>query len=281
MSTLSEPSRAPVRALAGSLVPSAALKRVGLPAADDAGRSGLKADAALTLGAGFALLLLIGGGIVWAGGLDWRFLPPALLVYGVIAAFAHAGLDHHPHARFGAPNVVTTLRAVATALFAGLVLDADQIVGAPREAWAWTFAGIALVALLLDGVDGYLARRLNLQSDFGARYDMEVDALLILLLSVLAFALGKAGAFVLAIGLMRYAFLAAQYVLPWLSADLPHSMRRKAVCVLQAAVLGAIITPVVEPPLSNVAALVTVSFLAWSFAVDILWLRRNRTAPPA
>ncbi len=278
MSTLSEPSSAPVRALGGSFVPSAALKRAGAgdSAAPVPGR--LAASAVLTLGAGFVLLVAFGAGIVAISDFGWRFLPPALLVYGAIAGFAYAGLGHHPHARFGAPNVVTTLRAVATALFAGLVLDAGQIAGGPREIWAWTFAGIALAALLLDGVDGYLARRLKLQSSFGARYDMEVDALLILLLSILAFALGKAGVFVLAIGLMRYAFLAGQFVWPWLAGELPPSMRRKAVCVLQAAVLGAIITPVVEPPLSSVAALVTVAFLAWSFAVDILWLRRNRPA---
>jgi phosphatidylglycerophosphate synthase len=278
MSTLSEPSSAPVRALAGSLVPSAALRRAGTGGPPAAVPGRLAAGAALTLATGFVLLVALGVGIVSVSDFGWRFLPPALVVYGTIAAFAYAGLDHHPHERFGAPNVVTTLRAVATALFAGLVLDAGQIAGGPREIWAWTFAAIALAALLLDGVDGYLARRLNLQSSFGARYDMEVDALLILLLSILAFSLGKAGAFVLAIGLMRYAFLSAQFAWPWLAGELPPSMRRKAVCVLQAAVLGAIITPVVEPPFSNVAALLTVTVLAWSFIVDILWLFRNRTA---
>jgi multidrug efflux pump subunit AcrA (membrane-fusion protein) len=39
---------------------------------------------------------------------------------------------------------------------------------------------------MLDGVDGWLARRHEIASRFGARFDMEVDALLILALSVLA-----------------------------------------------------------------------------------------------
>lgn len=236
----------------------------------------LAADAARVFAAGLALLLGLGALLTVLADLGWSFVPAALLVYGVIAAIAMTGLSHHPHDRFGAPNVVTTMRAVLTALFAGLVLDAGQIVGDLREGWAWLFAGIALAALLLDGIDGYLARRTGLSSAFGARFDMEVDALLIFLLSALAFALGKAGLFVLAIGLMRYAFLAAQSVFPWLGAELPASFRRKAVCVMQAAVLGAIVTPLVQPPVSTLAALVTVLFLAWSFAVDIVWLARHR-----
>lgn len=239
-------------------------------------RRSLRADAALVFAAGLALLLALSALLTATGGLNWSFVPAAILVYGVIAGVAMAGLAHHPHDRFGAPNVITTVRAVTTALFAGLVLDAGQITGELREGWAWLFATLALSALLLDGIDGFLARRSGLSSAFGARFDMEVDALLILLLSALAFALDKAGAFVLAIGLMRYAFLAAQLAFPWLGAELPASFRRKAVCVMQAAVLGAIVTPVVQPPVSNIAAGVTVLFLAWSFAVDTLWLHRHR-----
>ena len=62
---------------------------------------------------------------------------------------------------------------------------------------------------LLDGVDGWLARRHRIASAFGARFDMEIDALLILALSVLAWRHEKAGAWVVASGLLRYAFVAA------------------------------------------------------------------------
>ena len=39
------------------------------------------------------------------------------------------------------------------------------------------------MALLLDAVDGGVARRTGTVSGFGARFDMEVDAFLILVLS--------------------------------------------------------------------------------------------------
>ena len=41
-------------------------------------------------------------------------------------------------------------------------------------------------ALALDGVDGQVARRTGTASELGARFDMEVDAFLILVLSVAA-----------------------------------------------------------------------------------------------
>ena len=79
------------------------------------------------------------------------------------------------------------------------------------------------VALALDGVDGKVARRTGTSSALGARFDMEVDAFLILVLS--AASPLSLGPWVLAIGAMRYAFVAAAEVLAWLRAALPPSYR--------------------------------------------------------
>ena len=49
--------------------------------------------------------------------------------------------------------------------------------------------------------------RSNEASSFGARFDMETDALLILVLAALVWQHGKAGPWILAAGLMRYAFV--------------------------------------------------------------------------
>ena len=71
--------------------------------------------------------------------------------------------------------------------------------------------GYGDVALVLDWVDGQVARRTGTVTAFGARFDMEVDAFLILVLSV--YVAGSFGPWVLAIGLARYALLAAERVL--------------------------------------------------------------------
>jgi phosphatidylglycerophosphate synthase len=113
-------------------------------------------------------------------------------------------------------------------------------------------------------------------SDFGARFDMETDAALMLVLCALAWQLDKAGAWILAIGLMRYAFVAAAWRWRWLRLALPQSIRRKTVCVVQIVALFVVIAPVTPYPASAAVGAAALALLAWSFAVDVLWLARRR-----
>jgi len=133
---------------------------------------------------------------------------------------------------------------------------------------------------VLDGADGWLARRSGVSSTFGARFDMETDALLIMVLALIAWRWDRAGLWVLACGLTRYVFVAAGWVWRWLEAPLPASLRRKTVCVVQIVTLAVIVSPVIPHWLSVSAAAVTLVLLAWSFLVDVAWLAR-RTAAPA
>jgi len=196
----------------------------------------------------------------------------AVAVFGIAAAVAGVGLvRRYPHPDVGLCNIVTLLRlALATTLAAPLLAS-------PDESWtAWPVFAVALTAFALDGVDGRLARRSGRSSDFGARFDIEVDALFAALLALLALQSGKAGVWVLALGFMRYAFVAAGAAAPWLRAEMPERWRRKAVCVAQIGVLVALLAPVVTPPLSQSIAAVATALLVWSFAVDVAWLRRER-----
>ena len=133
--------------------------------------------------------------------------------------------------------------------------------------------GLAAVALVLDFVDGRVARRTGTASRHGARFDLEVDAFLILVLSVrVAVDLGP---WVLAIGLMRYLYVAASWGLPWLRGDLPPSRARKVVAAVQGVVLvvaAARLLPHAEIPVGLALAALT-----WSFGRDVGWLHRHRT----
>lgn len=178
--------------------------------------------------------------------------------------------SHEPYVAFGAANTVTLARMAMAALLAGLLGEGAT------PAIAGTVLAIGIPALALDGVDGWLARRSRMASDFGARFDMETDAALLLILCALAWQLDKAGAWILAGGLMRYAFVAAAFALPWLRRALPPSMRRKTVCVVQIIALFVVIAPFVPHAASVPVAAASLALLAWSFAVDILWLARRR-----
>jgi phosphatidylglycerophosphate synthase len=221
-----------------------------------------------------SIVLLAGVGLAAAA----RTGLPVGSLYAVKAPLAFAVMmllslgylqQHHPFARFGSANQITTIRALLAALVVCLI-------GEPRApAIAASAATASVVAGLLDGVDGWLARRHRIASDFGARFDMEIDALLILALSLLAWRFGKAGAWVVASGALRYAFVAAGLRWTWLQAPLPPSRRRQAICVLQIAALTLAIVPAVAPQASAALAAAALVALLWSFLVDTIWLWRH------
>ncbi|MGE0447800.1 MAG: CDP-alcohol phosphatidyltransferase family protein [Vicinamibacterales bacterium] len=163
---------------------------------------------------------------------------------------------------------MTAVRAALVVLLAALLFVADV-----SRALAWAAVVAASVAAVLDGVDGWLARRTGQTTAFGARFDMETDALLILVLSILVWQWGKAGAWVMAIGLMRYLFVAAGWVTPWMRGHLSPTRRGKTVAVWQMVTLIVCIGPIVPVWLSTAGAAFSLALLAWSFAIDVgrLW----------
>jgi len=189
------------------------------------------------------------------------------------AAVVWVAGTQHPYLRFGPANGVTTIRAMLAALAAGLV-------GHPASPGVlWSVIGVAGLMAALDGLDGWLARSTRMASAYGARFDMETDAAFILVLSTLVWQYGKAGVWVLLCGLMRYAFVAAGWLLPWLAGPLGATRRGRAVAVGQLLGLSVALAPIVPAPASAVAAAMTLAALAWSFAIDVVWLSRQYRTP--
>ncbi len=206
--------------------------------------------------------------------LGWDFVAAAVLSLTIIFGFVVYLLPDYPHRRFGYANTVTAFRASLVSLTGATVLCFEGLHQA--DSVLWILVGVVAFALALDGIDGYLARRYRQESELGARFDMEVDAFLILILSVAAAVLGKAGAWVLLIGLMRYAFVVASWLVPRLGAELPASMCRKFVCVVQVATLCLILVPAVSVPVSGYMAGLSLGLLTLSFAIDIVFLLRRQ-----
>ena len=192
----------------------------------------------------------------------------ALALYAVAGGLVLLGLPYHaPHRRFGIANAVTATRGAAAALLLGVWAETLQgLVLAPQRRWA--LVAVAVAALASDGIDGWLARRRGLASDFGARFDMETDAVLVLALCLLVWASGQAGGFVLLSGALRYLFVAAGWAVPGLRATLPPSRRRKTICVVQTALLVAALLPLVPPSAGQALCALGLVLLIYSFAVD-------------
>lgn len=215
------------------------------------------------------------GGVVLAAGSYVLFSPDihilsvalGLLWYSVFVLWARTRLvQDYPHSVLGLCNIVTLGRLV----IAG-ILSVALLAGVPPS---WATCVLAVFALSLDGLDGWLARRDGLCSDFGARLDMEVDAAFALVLAVFAALNGAAGLYVILLGVPYYLFGAAKAVLPWLDRPLEQKFSRKTVCVAQIATLIALQVPfLADGGLDLVVVAVTMALL-WSFGRDILWLWR-------
>jgi phosphatidylglycerophosphate synthase len=164
---------------------------------------------------------------------------------------------------------VTLARAILVGGVTALVADSL----AQRPTPVAVFVAMAAVALALDAVDGYVARRTGTTSDLGARFDMEVDAFLIFVLTV--YAVRPIGAWVLAIGGMRYAFVVAGWVQPWMRERLPARQWRKVVAATQGIVLTVAVADVLPHALSVVAVAAALAMLVESFGRDVTWLWRH------
>ncbi|CAD7038941.1 CDP-alcohol phosphatidyltransferase family protein [Pseudorhizobium endolithicum] len=199
-----------------------------------------------------------------------------LMIFSVIGFLALRYLHLYPHGAFGPANATTTFRAALAAGIGGIVAAALPSSQAPLSSTLWIVTGVAAVFLGLDGVDGHLARKSGTVSRYGARFDMEVDAFLILLLSALAALAGKAGPWVLMIGLMRYAFVLAQWLIPRMRGDLRDSWRRKLICVLQGAALAVALMPIVPHALSAPLLGLALALLFYSFTADVTYLLNDR-----
>lgn len=211
--------------------------------------------------------------------LSWRGFVAALGCYAVVTAVVIAGLSRHaPHHHFGVANSVTLTRAALTALLWGVIAELAFGNALSLDPQAlWLLALVATAALLSDGVDGWAARRSGMASDFGAHFDMEVDTLFLLALSLLVPATGKVGLWVIASGVLRYGFVLAGTVWPHLTAPLLPRFRRKAICVVQMTVLVVALAPIVPAAAAQILCLGGLALLGYSFATDFVWLVSQRT----
>jgi phosphatidylglycerophosphate synthase len=211
---------------------------------------------------------LVGWQLSWLSASTATF---CFLVLGTLVA-------RHCRARtFRVADVVTLVRGLGVCFLAGLALQA--LAGGLTKRALLTMIIIGTMCLLLDGVDGWVARARSEASAFGARFDVETDAAMLAVLSVTVAALGIAGWWVLAIGAMRYGYVATSLFVPALRTPLPYRYSGKVIAVIQAVALLAALSvglTHVEPWMSTTFLLAALAALCWSFGSSVIWqLRRS------
>jgi phosphatidylglycerophosphate synthase len=212
------------------------------------------------------LLLRVLDGMVGLTALGWV---TGVTCAGVVNVALARGLSRSGTVRLGPANRVTLARATLVCAVAALTVHSYV-----RPAWAAPVVAVSTVALALDGVDGWVARRTGTASALGALFDQEVDAFLILILSVLV--APSAGVWVLAMGAARYAFLVAGWLVPWFTAQLPRRYWRKVVAAMQGIALTGAAAHVLPSAVTAAALVLALALLTESFGRDVWWLWRRR-----
>jgi phosphatidylglycerophosphate synthase len=182
------------------------------------------------------------------------------------------GLRRSGAGALGPADRVTLTRATLVGGVAALTAASFE-----RPAPVMVLVVLAIVALALDAVDGMVARGTGTASALGARFDMEVDSFLVLVLSV--YVVRPVGAWVLVIGAMRYAYVLASWALPWMRGTLPPRYWRKVVAATQGVVLVSATADVLPRPLTAAALVASLALLIESFGRDVRWLWHHREAP--
>ena len=214
-----------------------------------------------------ALLALVQGA-VGLGAVGWT---AGLAASATSAGLLAVGLHRTGTTRFGPANVVTLVRGTLGQAVAALV--AASFAGLDHRTLLMSLTAVALV---LDLVDGRVARLTRSVTALGARFDMETDAFLILVLSVAAGPV--VGWWVLGIGFARYALLLAEGVWPWLRVPVPRRQWRKVVAAVQGVTLAFVVSGLVPTVAASGLVLVALGLLAESFGSDVIWLSRRQQA---
>jgi len=202
--------------------------------------------------------------------LSVAYVPKVLLLFAAGAGLLLLALPgSHRFVRMGWANHVTIVRGALVALLAGLLGEHSS------PAIATAVVVVASAEMVLDGLDGRLARRSGMTSGFGARFDMETDAMFVAVLALLVWQFGKAGPWVLLSGLMRYLFAAVVAIVPRLQRPVPSTFRGKTIAVVQMIALIVALAPFVSAGISAPIAALGLLALVLSFSLDVAWLVRQ------
>lgn len=189
----------------------------------------------------------------------WAAVATAVLVCAVSTGLF---LRRHPFAVTAADHV-THVRVLLLAVVAGLLVGG----GSPGVVLT-----TVVTSVLLDGVDGYIARSRREASAAGGAFDMAVDCALTAVLSVAAVPI--VGWWAMIIGALPYAFQLARRRQPALRAPLPPRRSRKVIGSVPPLVLGAL--ALVPEPVAVAATAITLALVLASFGRDVLALVRQR-----
>lgn len=216
-----------------------------------------------------AAFLASGSWILTTAGAGAAYFLSAIAAGLAVVGNAAASILNRKPLLTTAADRVTLLRAVLVACCAAATVPA--LFGGVGPGMPVVAVGAA--AFLLDAVDGAVARRFACVSPAGGRLDVQTDAALVLVLSCAAVPI--VGPWVLAIGLMWYAFVTVGWFRPELKRMLPVKKLRKVIGAFQPFALLLALTPGVPGGIGMAAVALALVALVASFGRDVVELEQS------
>jgi CDP-diacylglycerol--glycerol-3-phosphate 3-phosphatidyltransferase len=197
--------------------------------------------------------------MIWIHYRMWIHLP---LNYGLKGSDMYSSL--------GFANQITLARGWGISLIAGFIPLQAAAGAKVFYQIAWLASVVYLMAAVADFADGFWARRTGTETEFGRQMDTELDALGLLVASVLAVRLGHLPNFYLIVSLSYYIFrFGVRHRQRCQKAvhSLTDSTFRRQIAGIQMGFVGAGLLPVFNPLALRVAA---VCFML-PFLAGFLW----------
>jgi CDP-diacylglycerol--glycerol-3-phosphate 3-phosphatidyltransferase len=212
----------------------------------------------------------------WPEAARWAAQACAVWAWVFIRLETLLDLNRHPTVNrlrpsLGVANMMTVGRAALVAALAGFLF---QNVFSHALVWlTWIPGGLYLIAALMDAGDGWVARATGSETRLGEALDTEIDAMGILIASLLLVSAGKTPIVFVSVGLGYYAVRAAIRLRSWMGHTIVRIQPRPGARWLAGCQMGfaaAALLPVFSPNATFPAAYVmTAPFLA-GMATD--WL---------
>jgi phosphatidylglycerophosphate synthase len=205
------------------------------------------------------VMLVAAGATVWVPSGAWVTLAAA-------ASFADLIYHGRPwllHPYGGYANQLTALRLA-------LLLTAAALMGELPTAFLWL---LLAANVAVDVIDGYVARRTNQVSLFGAVFDREVDAVFVLVAYLYLHAVAGLPAWVLLPGLLPYLYRLS--TLARRDRPAPELQEKLAPFLAGANFVVLLVAVVAAPELQLHVVLLSMALVGASFCVSFVNLYRN------
>ena len=221
----------------------------------------------LVLFGGLSIISFFSGSLSlpWSVASGGIFFGEILLLTG-IRIFLTGRARREPAPTLGAADYVTLARGFLLACAGGFI-----VLPRPGGWLGWIPGILYLLAIIGDGLDGYVARRQARLTALGRILDLEFDALATLLGSGLAILYQQIPGWYLFIGLGHYLFYAGIAVLRTRGKrvyPLPESRQRAMVGGANSFFLALALTPALAPSTATLLSIPVFSLIVFSFIRD-------------